>query len=56
MFTKADQLTSDKKAELATIIDREKPMVVAVCEVKPKNSGDGRQLLLQHPRIFSPPS
>jgi exonuclease III len=45
MFTNADQLTSDKKAELTTIIDREKPMVVAVCEVKPKNSGDGRQLL-----------
>ena len=44
MFTNADQLTSDKKAELMTIIDREQPMVVAVCEVKPKNSGD-RQLL-----------
>ena len=45
MFTNADQLTSDKNVKLTTIIDREKPMVVAVCEVKPKKSGDSRQLL-----------
>ena len=44
MFTNADQLTPSKKAELAVSIDQQKPMVIAVCEVKPKNSSD-RQLL-----------
>ena len=38
MFTNADQLTSSKKTELLKRIEREKPHVVAVCELKPKNS------------------
>ena len=44
MYTNADQLTSGKKIELIKNIDREKPLIVAVCEVKPKNSMD-RSLL-----------
>jgi ribonuclease P/MRP protein subunit RPP40 len=40
MFTNADQLTSTKMSELKTRIQREKPLIIAVCEVKPKNSKD----------------
>ena len=40
MFTNADQLTSSKMSELITRIQREKPLIIAVCEIKPKNSKD----------------
>ena len=38
LYTNADQLTTSKMAELRLRIQQEKPMVVAVCEVKPKNA------------------
>ena len=38
LFTNADQLTTTKMAELRLRIQQEKPLVVAICEVKPKNS------------------
>ena len=38
MFTNADQLTTSKMTELRKKIEREKPVIIAVCEVKPKNS------------------
>ena len=38
MFTNADQLTSPKIIELKKNIQDEKPLIVAVSEVKPKNS------------------
>jgi hypothetical protein len=38
MFTNADQLTSSKMIELRKNIEEEKPLIVAVCEVKPKNA------------------
>ena len=44
MFTNADQLTPSKKVELTERIEREKPLIVAVSEVKPKHSND-RDLL-----------
>ena len=40
MFTNADQLTSSKMSELITRIQREKPLIIAVCEIKPNNSKD----------------
>ena len=40
LFTNADQLTTAKMAELRLRIQQEKPMIVAVCEVKPKNGKD----------------
>ena len=38
MFTNADQLTTVKMTELNKRVMQEKPMVIAICEVKPKNS------------------
>ena len=38
MFTNADQLTSSKRSELLKRIGQEKPLVIAICEIKPKNS------------------
>ena len=38
MFSNADQLTSPKMCELQTKIQQEHPMIVAICEVKPKNA------------------
>ena len=38
LFTNADQLTTTKMTELRLRIQQEKPLIVAVCEVKPKNS------------------
>ena len=38
--TNADQLTSSKKDELLKMIEKEHPLIVAVCEVKPKNAKD----------------
>ena len=41
MFANADQLTSSKMSELQKHIENEKPMTVAICEMKPKNARDG---------------
>ena len=38
MSTNADQLTFEKKDELIKLIETEKPMIIAVCEVKLKIS------------------
>ena len=38
MYTNADQLTPSKKTELIKKIETQKPMLIAICEVKPKNS------------------
>ena len=40
MFTNANQLTSSKMSELITRIQREKHLITAICEIKPKNSKD----------------
>ena len=40
MYTNADQLTPTKKTELVKRIEREEPLIVAVCEAKPKNARD----------------
>ena len=37
MFTNADQLTADKISELKSRIQREKPLLIAICEIKAKN-------------------
>ena len=37
LYTNADQLTSSKMTELKKLVERKKPMIIAVCEVKPKN-------------------
>ena len=42
MFSNADQLTSPKMCELITKIQQEHPMIVAICEVKPKNAAKER--------------
>ena len=38
MFTNADQLATSKMTELRKKIEREKLVIIAVCEVKSKNS------------------
>ena len=38
LFTNADQLTSSKKIELQNYIEKEKPLIIGVSEVKPKNA------------------
>ena len=40
-FTNADQLTSSEMSEFQKHIENEKSMIVAVCEMKPKNARDG---------------
>ena len=40
MFTNADQLTSSKMTELTYKIEEEKTLIIAMCEVKPKNARD----------------
>ena len=40
MYTNSNQLTTSKMTELQKKIEHEKPLIVAVCEVKPKNSND----------------
>ena len=40
MFTNADQLNHSKKNELENRIVTEKPMIIAVSEIKPKNGGE----------------
>ena len=37
LYTNADQLTPSKMTELKKLVERKKPMIIAVCEVKPKN-------------------
>ena len=37
MFTNADQLSPSKKVELQERILKEKPLIIGVCEMKPKN-------------------
>ena len=43
LFTNADQLTESKMCELVTKISQERPLIVAISEVKPKNSSKERQ-------------
>ena len=38
LFTNGDQMNAAKLLELQQHINREKPLIVAICEVKPKNS------------------
>ena len=40
MFTNADQLTSSKLTELKNMLERKKPLIIAICEVKPKNASE----------------
>ena len=40
LFTNADQLTSSKMSELQVHVTKEKPLIVAICEVKPKNRAE----------------
>ena len=40
LYTNADQLSTGKMIELRKRIEKEKPMIVAICEVKPKNASD----------------
>ena len=40
LFTNADQLTGIKLTELQNHIKREKPLIIGICEIKPKNSRD----------------
>ena len=48
MFTNADQLTSLKMAELKKLIHQEKPLLIAVCELKPKNNNKDLQFMPFH--------
>ena len=54
LFTNADQLTTPKMAELRMRIQQENPMIVAICEVKPKKSEERHVYGI--PVFFSPPS
>ena len=36
LYTNADQLNEGKKAELEGIIEETKPLIIAICEIKPK--------------------
>ena len=40
MYTNADQLTTNKMADLKELINSSRPHIFAICEVKPKNSKD----------------
>ena len=42
LFTNGDQMTASKFSELQQHIHREKPLIVAICEVKPKNPSKER--------------
>ena len=50
MYTNADQMTTLKKSELIKKIELHKPMIIAVCEVKTKNSKECS--LLRHKKAF----
>ena len=43
MYTNADQLTTSKMTELRNLIERKQPLIVAVCEMKPKNASERSQ-------------
>ena len=45
VYANADQLTTGKKDELIARIEKEKPMIVAVTEVKPKNPSKERAMI-----------
>ena len=45
LFANADQLTTPKKDELLARIQKLKPMIVAITEVKPKNKNKDRSLI-----------
>ena len=45
VYANADQLTTGKKDELIAQIEKEKPMIVAVTEVKPKNPSKERAMI-----------
>ena len=45
VYANADQLTTGKKDELIARIEKEKPMIVAMTEVKPKNLAKERALI-----------
>ena len=45
LFANADQFTSPKKNELLVRIQKHKPLIVAITEVKPKNSKKERSLM-----------
>ena len=49
LYTNADQLTSTKRSELLKRIEQEKPLVIAICEVKPKNSKERTTMDYQIP-------
>ena len=40
LYTNADQLTPSKMTELRILVERKKPLIVAVCEIKPKNGSE----------------
>ena len=40
MYTNADQLSTTKKHELIELVSREKPHIIAICEVNPKNGSE----------------
>ena len=44
MYTNADQFTTSKKTELLELIDRNKPLLIAICEMKPKNYSERTEL------------
>ena len=43
IYTNADQLTSLKKCELAQLILREEPHIIAITEIKPKNGSERKE-------------
>ena len=43
MYTNADQLTTPKRNELTKLIHREKPLIIAINEVKPKNGSERKE-------------
>ena len=50
MYTNADQLTTLKHGELKNQVEHHKPLIIAVCEVKPKNKDDIKALECNIPR------
>ena len=44
MYTNADQLTTLKHGEIKHHVELHKPLIIAVCEVKPKNKDDIKAL------------
>ena len=55
LYTNADQLTPQKMTELQNHIAREKPLIIGICEVKPKNGKDYDQLDYQIPEYVMHP-